>query len=450
MSLNRHPPGSIKQLWSIAFPLMLFSLSMLCMLFVDRLFLAHYSTAALNAAVNAATFGWVFVGTGIIMTSIAEVFVAQYNGAGWKDRLGEPVWQMIWLSIASFAFFIPLGMINISWIYGPDRQMEQNYFQWMMVFCPFALLYGALCSFFIGQGKTSLVTWLAIIANLLNAILDLVLIFGIDGWIPSLGITGAAIATNGSSVFQVIVLFCFFLKKSNRDQFNTHKYALDLSLLNKCLKVGFPGALVVGIEILGWAIFYEMMSKVSEMHITLAGICQSITILFYFFCEGISKGAATIAGNFIGAKEHYRVPFVLKSGVILHFCFFIFLLVTLIFGSELVLNQFLSQSKEYMTQSFYNTASFCLILIVFHLLFEGLRLLISGLLTAAGDTVFLLIAGSTSLWVLMVIPSYIIVVRNGAPPAVGIGIWVFYSVGAALLYYWRFNQGKWRTISLTV
>ena len=97
MALTKHDEGSTRELWSLSIPLILSSFSLMLMFFVDRLLLARYSTDALNAAVHAGTFGWAFIFGGVSLCNIAEIFVAQYNGAGEKSKLGEPVWQMIWL-----------------------------------------------------------------------------------------------------------------------------------------------------------------------------------------------------------------------------------------------------------------------------------------------------------------------------------------------------------------
>ena len=432
-------------------PLMLSSFSMMCMLFVDRLFLAYYSTTALTAAVNAATLGWAFAYSGMILTNIAEVFVAQYNGAGLKQKMGEPVWQMIWLSAASCAFFFPLAFWGSEWIYGatPIMEMEREYFKWMMLFGPSVLMYGALCSFFIGQGKTALITLLAIFANVLNAGLDAVLIFGVEGMVPSLGITGAAIATNGSTVFQVMILAYIFLNKNHRTHYKTNTCAFKVKPFLQCLRVGFPNALFVGFELLGWASYYGLMTMVGEKHITLVGICQSVAILFYFFAEGLSKGAATVAGNLIGAGKPHLVPRVMQAGIKLNFIFFGFLILIYAGFKDLIIAQFLGAPNDTITQSYYDSLSICLLLMICYMLFEGMRLLIAGLLTAAGDTFFLLLAGSTSVWVMLVLPVYLIVAQYGAAVEFASTICVIYSLLASALYFWRFYIGRWKTISLT-
>jgi len=449
-TLTKYKQGSIRELLYLALPLMLSSFSVVSMLFVDRLMLAHYSSAALNAAVNAATFGWAFIFGWMILTTIAEVFVAQYNGANKLDQLGEPVWQMIWLSLLSTLLFLPMGIWGPEFFYGvsPDKEMHRDYFQWMMLFGPSFALFGALSGFFVGQGKIMLVTGLALGANLVNALMDMTLIFGIEGYVPSMGVKGAAIATSGCAVFQVLILFVIFLSRKNRKLCGTGHYAFRPQLFWKCLVVGAPGAIFVVLELLGWSTFYSMMSVVGERYITIAGICQSVTIFLYFFGEGMNKAVATIAANLIGAKQPQLIPQVVKTGIKLQVFFFLMMAVLLALTVDIVIDQFLPFMTPEMADSMYDALVVSLIWTLFHLLFEGIRLLYSAVLTASGDTLFLLFAGSTSVWLFMVLPTYFIVVKGGASVEIATFLWVSYSILAAFVYYKRFAKGKWRGIDL--
>jgi MATE family multidrug resistance protein len=263
-----------------------------------------------------------------------------------------------------------------------------------------------------------------------------------------LGVKGAAIATSGSNFFQVFVLFAIFLKKNNRESYGTSRYTFKLASFLQCIKIGLPGAVFVVIEILGWATFYWMMTLTGERYITVAGICQSVAILFYFFAEGVSKAATTIAGNLIGAQRTWHIPSILRSGFILHLLFFTSAIAIVFVTSNFLIEQFLPTANEEMIASMHDTLLISLYAIVTYLFFEGIRMLISGILTAAGDTFFLLIAGSLSVWVLLVLPIYWVIVLGRAEVEIGMLICVFYSIGASLLYYWRFSEGKWKFKSI--
>jgi multidrug resistance protein, MATE family len=450
MALTKHEEGSLREIWSISLPLMLTSLSIMSMLFVDRILLARYSLTAFNAAVNSATLGWAFVIGWLTLASIAEVFVAQYNGSEQKKKLGEPVWQMIWLSFGSFLFFFPLAFFGNELIFGSGsvKSLEKEYFFWMMIFGPSFALSGAISAFFVGQGKIQLVSWLSLGANIVNAILDCILIFGIEGWVPSLGIKGAAIATCGSTIFQVIVLGGVFLNSQNRLEFGTGNWKFNAKSFYQCLRIGFPNALFVSIEILGWAAFYWMMTLVSERHITVAGICQSVALLLFFFADGVNKAVTTIAGNMIGAGKGRLIPKVLKSGLWFHIYFFLLVTVFFIFFTNFIILQFLPNASEQTLHALHDTLITCLIFILFYILFDGLRLLVAGALTAAGDTVFLFVAGSLSVWILLVLPVYFVVVRGGAAVEYGSFFCALYALCATLIYYLRFAEGKWKSISI--
>ncbi len=79
--LTRHPIGSLREMWQISYPLMLSFISGSLMMLADRLYLAHYSLAALNACANAGMAVWVFLIAPMMTAGISEVFAGQHNGA---------------------------------------------------------------------------------------------------------------------------------------------------------------------------------------------------------------------------------------------------------------------------------------------------------------------------------------------------------------------------------
>lgn len=446
--LTRHPEGSLRELWTIAFPLMLSELSIMAMLFVDRILLARYSPEAFSAAVSASTIGWSMVLAWLVLAGISEVFVAQFNGSGQYSRLGAPVWQMIWVSLISLGFFIPMALYggNLIWGSFDEHPLQITYFRLMLLFGFSYPFYGALVGFFIGRGEVILITILSFLANVINCLLDVILIFGIEGWVPEMGVAGAAIATSGSQIFQAGVLAFFFLSPKNRKEYGTSKVSFDKSLMWDCIRIGFPSALFAGTELMGWGVFYRMMEEVSTEHILIAGICQSLIILFYFYGEGVGKGITALAGNMIGAKQIGAVPRVLRSGVWLIVLFFFVLMGSVYFFADDIGTLFLGEEVSTETM---NTLIFCIYLTAVYLLFEGLRIVYIGLMTAAGDTRFLFWASASLMWLLLVTPIYFLIYRGGGSVQLAWMIASLYSFFAYLVYRWRYRLGIWRTLSIT-
>lgn len=446
-SLTKHPEGSLRELWSVSFPLMISTLASVAMIFVDRIFLAYYSTEALNASANAGTLAWAFMaGVGMIAI-MSEVFVAQYNGAKQYKRLGTPAWQMVWFALFSTLFFVPMGIWGSEAIFAGGRyaHMEIGYFSLLMYFGPSYALMMAFSGFFIGRGKTKILIALAIIANLLNIVLDRALIFGVPGWIPEMGIEGAAIATSIGYLFEAVVLGALFFRKENRETYGTNQWQINWVEMKRCCKVGLPQGLFYALEVIGFAIFYWMMTDMGEKHITVSSICQSFAILLSFFCDGLSRGASAVAANFIGAKRHDLVSKVMKSGFSL-ICGFAALtgLLLVIDPADTVRLLFIKDLDPLMEASLKT----CMMFAFAYIVLDAMRWLFAGLLAAAGDTLFLLIAGSLSVWLFLLAPIYWIVVKQNLAVEYAWGLMAVYALVFFALYFARYKQGAWKKIDL--
>ena len=440
----------MRTLLRISLPLMISYLSMFTMMFVDRAFLAQLSPEALNAGVRAGTLAWAVNLGWITLAAMAEVFVAQYNGAKAYGKLGVPIWQMLWMALFSYLFFAPLSVWGGGLIYGTGS-LASEYFRWIVFAGPSYVILSAVSAFFIGQGKTMLITVLAVFGNAVNIILDPILIFGIQGKFPAMGVKGAAIATGIGVIFQAAVLLYVFLKRKNREEKGAGLWHFSPKDFIACLKVGISPAIFVTLEIGGWAVFYHMMSLISEQHIYVAGICQSIFLLFVFFGYGLEKGAAAVAGNLIGAARISEVYRLLRIGLKLIFAFGLITGVLMIAFPDLLVTWFITNSTAESSMELAQAHSLIrigLILIFVYMIMEKIRWLVSGILTAAGDTFFLMIAGSASVWLAMVLPTYVFIVRPSLSITYAFLIWVIYSTISMGLFFYRFLQGKWKSMQI--
>ncbi|NGX30721.1 MAG: hypothetical protein K940chlam8_00070 [Chlamydiae bacterium] len=445
MALTKYPSGSLKELMAISFPLMLNSLSWLFMILVDRLFLARYSLAALNAAAVAGMLAYAFTLAPYVITSMSEAFVAQYFGAKRYAYLGRPIWQMLWFSLLSSLLFFPLAIFGTPLL--TQGALESTYFSYLLYFGPFVAAGGALCSFFIGQGKILLVTVIIVSANIINMILDYVLIFGIEGFIPSMGIKGAAIATNVGEVLQIVILLGVFLNKTNRERFFTHRIRLHFPLFLRIIRVAAPLAVFTMMELIGWSTFYKLMRNASIVHITISSICQTLIFGLWFVGEGVGKAATAICGNLIGEKNHEMVPKVIKTGLKIFAPFFVLSLIGLLLFPQSFVALFFS-AENMMIPTTLENITFCLILSLIYIFFAWVRLLFNGVLTAAGDTRFLLYTGAFSVWCFVVIPIYFLLNHFNISVETAWMIGAVYGLILTLIYSYRFKKGYWKKVLL--
>lgn len=463
MSLTKYPEGSVRELWSVAAPLMLSSFSLLAMVFVDRVFLAHYSVNAMAATVTSGTAAWALLGSLTILTSMAEVFVAQYNGAKAYERIGNPVWQAIWMAIGSAVVLIPLALWGGDLLFRDPLLADQEkiYWKWFLLLGFSFPLQGALAAFFVGRGKTRLVMLLALGANIANILLDWLLIFGVEGYLTPQGVRGAAIATSVGNLLQVIVLAALFLRPQYWSRYGTKSLAIDLKGMAKLARVGAPQATLFFVECLGWAFFYMMIAHVGPDQIFVAGVCQSVLILFMFAAEGLGRGAGVLSGNLIGAGRALEAFKVFRAGLKIHVVVFVVASLFLVVQPQWFISLFLGDSMKWLAESPHAVAlgsvdltllqsmlRITLQLCLFYLLFEGVRWLVSGILSSAGDTLFLLIAGTITVLVFLLAPTYLLVEHFHRGVVVAFGICVAFSFLTSSIFLWRLYGKRWASLDI--
>lgn len=445
--LTRFPEGSVRELWTIAFPLMLAGLSGNLMIFLDRLILAHFSTDAMNAAATAGMVISLFQYGAVGISSIAEVFVGQYNGSKQKSKMGIPAWQMIWFSLMTYIVFLPLALWGGQYLLAQHYvNLAMPYYQWLMFFGPFLAIFSALAAFFIGRGKTRLVFIVTIIGNITNLVLNIVLVFGVNGWFQPMGIKGSAIATVISQVIMVLILFLVFLNSNNRRTYGTKKFGFNVDEFWKCLKIGTPNSIGCMIELAAWALILNMIANLGDAHITVWTIATSVFIVFAFTYNGMQKAIITISANLIGAKKQELVRNVMFSAIKLMLIIAAIIAIPMIVVPDLFYVAFLPQaavSVDITSIEHYIKAGLIGMWVFF--IFDGLTWVFAGVFTAAGDTKFTMIMNALSAWLFAIVPIYFWVVKGGGSPSSTCFLFAGYAVLNCFAFFLRYRTHKWKS-----
>lgn len=448
--LTRFSVGSMRELWCIAWPLMLMSFSTYAMVFVDRVILARYSAEVMNASVVASAAYLVFMFSALSLALIAEVFVGQYNGSGQLRRIGEPVWQMLWFGLMTVGIFWPAGyLLGDVFLSKESTKVALPYFRCIMTFGPVVPMIGALTAFNVGRGKSGVVTMVVVSGNILNAVLGYVFVFGVEGVVPSMGGFGAGLAMGIAEFSQMVTLFILFLKPKNREVYGTGHYKFKWKEFYKCLRVGAPNAMAFGFGIAAWAFFNDMIAGAGVVYMTALSICQNYFFLFYFVTEGMGKAVTTITANLIGAKKSEYVSKMLISAIKMHGIFVCILMVPLIFYSGPFIRLFLEGNESVVgIVGLYEMVDDALIWAWVTVLFNGIFWIFMSLLTAAGDTKFIMYLNMISAWTFLMFPAYLFIKVLGYPASWAWKIMVIDIFMMCLFVYLRYRSGKWRRFNI--
>jgi MATE family multidrug resistance protein len=440
--------ASVRQLIAVAFPLMIATFSMHFMLLVDRIVVSHYSPDALASVTLAGNLCALVEIGAIIIASISEIFVGQYNGSKQYDKIAAPVWQMVWFGAGLFVFTIPLGLYG-GHIFIPENFLEHGnpYYKWCMVFAPLNAIIAALSAFYIGRGKVKFTTIIVIFGNVINILLDLVLVLGYKDIVPAFGPVGAAYGTIISITIQTIILFCSFLSAKNIKKFQTNVYEFNKALFLKCIRIGLPNSMAIVLEILGWFAILLITSHFKQDYISLHSMVQTILIFFIFFIDALSKGASVVASNMIGARKFGFLTKLLYSGFKINFIYLLVLSIPLFLYPNLIIDLFFRDSENY-SPYFMDQAVLALRFVWIFLLLDGIFWTGCGVLIAGGDTMFLTSINSVAIWIFSVLPIFILIKFYDVGPAILWLIISLYKIVGIIAFIIRYRSKRWLKLLL--
>jgi MATE family multidrug resistance protein len=81
-----------------------------------------------------------------------------------------------------------------------------------------------------------------------------------------------------------------------------------------------------------------------------------------------------------------------------------------------------------------------------YFIFDGISWLLIGLLTAAGDTRFVMKVGGSAPILFALVPTYLFVFQLGASADITWMMIAFYAFASGAIYFWRFKSEQWKEL----
>lgn len=387
-NLTKFPQGSVRELLSLATPLFLILFAGCLLNFLERIWFAHFSLQALEASVNAIYLLRIFQMPCIALAMMAQAYVGYHNGAKELTAIGPCIWQMIWFSLFSMVITIPLSFFAQDLFFkGLEVEKTAAPYFCILVFCNFLYPLGsALSSFYLGRGKTTFTVLATLGAYLLNAGLDIALIFGIDPWIPAMGLKGAAFATLLSQGVFCLLLFALFINKSNQAAFGTQQWKFQPKVFWNYISPGIPRACGRLLLFAFWAANTHIMAVRGGDYQLILSIGGTIGMFVMFLSDGILQAFVVLLSNALGARNYSRLKKFLHSGLWVIFSVGCLLTIPLIVFPDSVLMLF--SLKTVLTTSL----KWSLIWMWMHTIALMLNALLLAVLISHKDTLYVLIA----------------------------------------------------------
>lgn len=443
--------GGYKDVLKIAGPLILSMGFWSILHFIDRVFLAWYSSEALAASMPASmlsfAFGSFFLGT----AGYVNTFVAQYYGSKRFERVGAAVWQGIYFCLIAgllMVFLVPLAEpIFVLAGHDPEvRVLEVVYFRILITWIWAVFLMSTISTFFSGRGDTWTVMWVNVVAVLINIVLDYVWIFGYWGF-PEWGIRGAAWATVVAEVFGCLVFFILMLRKKFRESYHTlSAWRFDWGLFVRLWKFGAPNGLQFMIEISAFTIFVLLVGRLGRVELAAANVTFNINTLAFVPMLGVGIAVSTLVGQYLGEDRPDSAERSTWSAIQLSLVYMIVMASAYLFVPDLFLRPFESGANS---AEFGPVRDLCVVLLRFvalYCVFDAAYIVFSAAIKGAGDTRFVMWVTVVLSSLVMVIPTYLFVVVYELGIFFSWGIVTAYIILAGLIFFWRFKGGKWKSM----
>ena len=288
---------------ALALPLMANSAVQIVLNLTDMWFIGRISTKAL-AAVGAVQ--WLVVVAVLVLGgagTAVQTLVAQAHGARRYRRASHATWTALWAMLLTTPLFLAVGaarhLILAPFGFDPEIERLASAFWFPRVGAASAgAAVWAMLGFFNGIGRARLTLLITVVTTVANALLNQLFIFHL-GW----GIVGCAWATNTAQLLGLALAIGIFLRGDHRRLYKSHLtwHPHGGRLLMQQLRLGVPMGLAPAADLLGYAIFQMMQTRLGTVGGAATQIVTILTSLAYMPGYGIGSAGTTLVGQSIGA-----------------------------------------------------------------------------------------------------------------------------------------------------
>jgi multidrug resistance protein, MATE family len=428
----------LPKLLRLAGPVVIAELGGMAMGLVDVMMVGRVSAEAIGGvSVGANLFHFVAMfGIGILLG--LDYLVSHAFGGGRVAETHRTLVQSLYLCVVLSAALMLLlwtahrylGALGIEAAVLPDARAYLASVTWGML--PF-LWFVALRRYLQAVGLVRAATFALISANLVNAFVNWLLIFGNLG-APALGAAGAAWATTASRVYMLLVLIGFTIWHAGRYDRALFRVSLwpDVALLRRIVALGLPASVQVVLEGGVFTAATLLAAGLDPLSLAAHQIALGAAAFSFMVPLGVASAGAVRVGQALGAGDPRAAERAGWAALAIGAAFMSCAALVFTFAPRLVMRAFTDDQAVIATG-----ISLLLVAAVFQL-FDGLQVVAAGILRGSGETRIAMVAALIGYWAIGLPVGYALCFAGD----MGVqGLWIGLSVGLivvalALVAWW--------------
>lgn len=440
--------GGLREMLIISVPMVVSQACHTAMTFTDRWFMGRIGPEQMNAAMGGGLASFMSATFFLGLTGYTTALVAQYLGAGKKERCAVALSQALIIALVAYPLILLAGRVIIRLFDAANLPPEQlgpqkEYFGILIYGSVIMLLHSCLASFFSGIGRTRVVMLAALGAMVVNIGANWVLIFGKLGF-PQLGITGAAYGTLIGGAFGLALLACTYFTKANRAEFDVvGSLRLCGDTMRKLLKYGYPAGLEMFLNMLAFLSLVTLFQSHSLQTATAITIVFNWDMVSFVPLLGIQIGVMSLVGRYMGAGEPEIAHQATMSGLKAGCAYSSVVLILFVFFPTAMVGMFRPDTPNEVFASAFESAVFMIRFAALYVLIEAAVVVFSGALRGAGDTFWAMCFSVSIHWLMF--GALLVVLRVlKLDPKIAWVVMVLSFLCASVILFLRYRGGKWK------
>jgi MATE family multidrug resistance protein len=439
--------STTKELLVLAYPMVISQGAFAAMIFTDRFFMSMVSPTHMAASLGGGVASYFCMSLFIGVLSYTNALVAQYFGSKELHKCTRVVSHGLLLTACFVPVLLALGFIvdDLFLFMGHEETMaalESKYFLIFIWGASFSLAKTCIASYFSGIGQTRVVMIADTLGVALNIPLSYVLIFGV-GFVPELGIEGAAYGTIVSTIFSLAIFFGFYLEPHHRRRFQVNaSLVFDIGILRRFVRLGFPSGIEMFLNVAAFNLFLLMFQSYGVVEAASAAIVFNWDIVSFVPMIGLNVAIISLVGRFIGANNLTNLREVMRAGFVMGIGYSSVLAVLFLLLREPLVQIFVASGPH--ADGIMELGTFMMIGLATYVMADAIILISGGVLRGAGDTQWLMWASVFMHWLMLLVQYLVIKVWALGPEASWV-VFVAMILATGLVYLWRLAGPKWRT-----
>lgn len=342
---------SYRQIWSVAFPILVSVLMEQLIGMTDTAFLGRVGEVELGAsALGGILYISVFM-LGMGFSVGAQVLMARRNGEGNYAQIGNIFYHsvafLLAMAVVLFALTRWLAPLLLAKVIQSAAvlQAADDFIYWRVYSFFFAFVNVMFRAFYVATTQTRTLTLNSLVMVLSNFVFTYLFIFGHCG-LPAFGIAGAAIGNTLAGATSSL----FFIVHTYR-HVDCSKYGLNvrprlrLHILSRVLSVSIWTMVQDFLSLATWFLFFVGVEHLGEQALASTNLVRNISAFTFMTVIALASTASTLVGNLMGQGEINAVLPLVRKTIRLGFAILVPVIALLCLFPDVVLGIFTNDAE---------------------------------------------------------------------------------------------------------